>query len=76
MKETMYQALRGLLTPFRDKLSELLQCEIYQTVATMMSIPKDVARSVASRYFAATMVSQVNHILNEDCVGIPDEKSI
>lgn len=75
MKETMCQALRGLLTPSGDKLSEPLKRQIYQTLATMMAIPEDVARSAASGCFGALLRwlnadqlddALVNHILNED----------
>lgn len=75
IKETMCQALRGLLTPSGDKLSEPLKRQIYQTLATMLGLPEDVARSAASGCFGALIRylnpeqlddALVNHILNED----------
>lgn len=75
IKETMCQALRGLLTPSGDKLSEPLKRQIYQTLTTMMGIAEDVARSAASgclgallRWLNADQLDDalINHILNED----------
>lgn len=44
-RETMLQALRGLITPAGDKMSEPLRKQIYGTLVSMLNHPEDVTRS-------------------------------
>lgn len=44
-RETMLQALRGVLTPAGDKITEPLKKQIYQTLCAMLGHGEDVTRS-------------------------------
>lgn len=44
-RETMLQALRGIITPAGDKMTEVLRKQIYQTLVSMLNHPEDVTRS-------------------------------
>lgn len=43
----MLQALRGLITPAGDKITEALRKQIYSTLSGMLGCPEDVTRSAA-----------------------------
>lgn len=44
-RETMLQALRGLITPAGDKMSEPLRKQVYTTLIGLLDHPDDVTRS-------------------------------
>lgn len=44
-RETMLQALRGLITPAGDKMSEPLRKQVYTTLTSMLGHPEDITRS-------------------------------
>lgn len=44
-RETMLQALRGLLTPAGDKMSEPLRKQVYATLISMLGHSEDITRS-------------------------------
>lgn len=46
-RETMLQALRGIITPAGDKMTEPLRKQIHATLITMLAHPEDVTRSAA-----------------------------
>ncbi|XP_046688091.1 eIF-2-alpha kinase activator GCN1-like [Homalodisca vitripennis] len=48
IRETMLQALRGVISPAGDKMSEALRKSVYQTLTNMLSHPEDVTRSAAA----------------------------
>ncbi|XP_058447618.1 stalled ribosome sensor GCN1 [Malaya genurostris] len=75
VRETMLQALRGLLTPAGDKMTEPLKKQIYGTLAGMLGHPEDITRSAAAGCFGALCRwlnpdqlddAMNSHLLNED----------
>lgn len=75
VRETMLQALRGLITPAGDKMGEPLRRQIYQTLASFLSIEEEISRSAVGgclgalcRWISPEQLDDVltNHILNED----------
>nr|XP_040228816.2 eIF-2-alpha kinase activator GCN1 [Anopheles coluzzii] len=75
VRETMLQALRGIVTPAGDKMTEPLRKQIYTTLAGMLDYTEDVSRAAAAGCFGALCrwltPDQVddaltNHLLNED----------
>lgn len=74
-RETMLQALRGLLTPAGDKISEPLRKQIYATLTSMLSHPEDVTRSAVGgclgalcKWLSSDQLDDAlnNHILKDD----------
>lgn len=75
VRETMLQALRALITPSGDKMSEPLKRQIYQTLSGMLGLQEDIARSAAGGCFGSLCRwlnpdqlddAIINHMLNED----------
>lgn len=53
VRETMLQALRGVITAAGDKMSDTMRKQIHTTLAGMLSHPEDVTRSAAAGCFGA-----------------------
>uniref|UniRef100_A0AAG5CZ96 TOG domain-containing protein n=1 Tax=Anopheles atroparvus TaxID=41427 RepID=A0AAG5CZ96_ANOAO len=75
VRETMLQALRGLLTLAGDKMTEPLRKQIYVTLAGLLGHPEDISRAAAAgcfgalcRWLAPDQLDEalVAHMLNED----------
>lgn len=75
VRETMLQALRGIITPAGEKMSEPLRKQVYTTLITMLGYHEDITRSAAGgclgalmKYLSNEQIEEVlkNHILNED----------
>ncbi|XP_053680198.1 eIF-2-alpha kinase activator GCN1 [Anopheles nili] len=75
VRETMLQALRGIVTPAGDKMTEPLRKQIYTTLAGMLDHSEDVSRTAAAGCFGALCRwltpeqlddALTNHMLNED----------
>ncbi|XP_050089217.1 eIF-2-alpha kinase activator GCN1 [Anopheles aquasalis] len=75
VRETMLQALRGILTPAGDKMTEPLRKQIYATLAGMLGHSEDMTRAAAAGCFGALVRwlpadllddALVSHLLNED----------
>lgn len=74
-RETMLQALRGLITPAGDKMSETLRKQVYTTLVGMLGYPEDVTRSAVGGCLGALcpyLVKEqlhdvlINYILRDD----------
>lgn len=75
VRETMLQALRGIITPAGDKITEPLKKQIYVTLAGMLGHSEDITRAAAAGCFGALChwlnPDQLDdalstHLLNED----------
>ncbi|KFB35881.1 AGAP001700-PA-like protein [Anopheles sinensis] len=75
VRETMLQALRGLLTLAGDKMTEPLRKQIYTTLSGMLGHPEDISRAAAAgcfgalaRWLAPEQLEDAlgSHLLNED----------
>lgn len=76
VRETMLQALRGIITPAGDKMTEPLRRQVCATLISMLGHPEEVTRSAVGgclgalcRYLTPEQLDDVmkNHILNDDC---------
>jgi hypothetical protein len=47
-RETMLQALRGVITPAGDKMTEPLRKAVYVTLTGMLGHPEDVTRAAVA----------------------------
>lgn len=74
-RETTLQALRGIITPAGDKLTEPLRKQIYSTLVSMLNHPEDVTRSAVGgclgalcKYLSPEQLddAMLNYILNDD----------
>lgn len=74
-RETMLQALRGIITPAGDKMTEPLRKQIYATLTSMLGHSEDVTRSAVGgclgalcKWLAPEQLDDAlgNHILHED----------
>lgn len=74
-RETMLQALRGIITPAGDKMTEPLRKQIYATLTSMLGHSEDVTRSAVGgclgalcKWLAPEQLDDalINHILHED----------
>lgn len=67
-RETMLQALRGLITPAGDKMTEPLRKQVYATLTSMLGHPEDVTRSAVGGCLGALCKwlpkEQLNDALN------------
>ncbi|PSN31349.1 eIF-2-alpha kinase activator GCN1, partial [Blattella germanica] len=50
IRETMLQALRGIITPAGDKMTEPLRKSVYITLTGMLGHPEDVTRAAVAGY--------------------------
>lgn len=75
VRETMLQALRGILIPAGDKMTEPLKKQIYATLAGMLSHSEDITRAAAAGCFGSLCRwlnpdqlddALTSHLLNED----------
>lgn len=75
VRETMLQALRGIITPAGDKMTETLRKQVQQTLVSMLGHSEDITRSCVggclgalSKYLPSNEFDDIfkNHILNED----------
>ncbi|XP_065077571.1 stalled ribosome sensor GCN1 [Ochlerotatus camptorhynchus] len=75
VRETMLQALRGIMIPAGDKMTEPLKKQIYATLAGMLGHSEDITRAAAAGCFGALCRwlspdqlddALVSHLLNED----------
>uniref|UniRef100_A0A6B2EHQ3 Putative translational activator gcn1 n=1 Tax=Phlebotomus kandelakii TaxID=1109342 RepID=A0A6B2EHQ3_9DIPT len=75
VRETMLQALRGIMTPAGDKMTEPLRKQVYGTLVSMLNFPEDVTRSAVGGCLGALCKwltpeqlddALMGHILNED----------
>ncbi|XP_055638459.1 eIF-2-alpha kinase activator GCN1 [Toxorhynchites rutilus septentrionalis] len=53
IRETMLQAMRGILTPAGDKMTDPLKKQIYTTLVGMLGYSEDVSRAAAAGCFGA-----------------------
>lgn len=74
VRETMLQALRGIITPAGDKLTEPLRKQIQQTLVSMLGHPEYITRSCVAgclvalcKFLPADQLEELfmNKILNE-----------
>lgn len=74
-RETMLQALRGLITPAGDKMSEPLRKQVYATLVAMLGHPEDVTRSAVGgclgalcKWLSPEQLADTfnNHLLREE----------
>lgn len=74
-RETMLQALRGIITPAGDKMTEPLRKQVYQTLIGMLGHQDDVSRSAVGgclgalcRWLSPEQLADAlnNHILKEE----------
>lgn len=56
----MLQALRGVVGPAGDKMSETLRKSVFQTLTGMLAHPEDVTRSAAAGCLGA-LIRWLNH---------------
>lgn len=75
VRETMLQALRGIITPAGEKMSDPLRKQVYVTLCSMLSHSEDVTRSAVGgclgalcKYMPADQLDDFmkTHLLNED----------
>lgn len=75
VRETMLQALRGILTPAGDKMTEPLKKQIYSTLSGMLGVQEDITRAAAAGCFGALCRwltpdqlddAMNSHLVNED----------
>lgn len=75
VRETMLQALRGVITPAGDKMGEPLRRQIYQTLGGLLGIEEEISRSAVGgclgslcRWITPEQLDDalINHILNDD----------
>ncbi|KZS15891.1 Translational activator GCN1 [Daphnia magna] len=78
IRETSLQALRGVITPAGDKMSEPIRKSILATLQTMLSHPEDTTRSAAAGCLGALLrrlpADELESIVNE-CL-IHDDPSL
>lgn len=74
-RETMLQALRGIITPAGDKMTEALRKQIYSTLTSMLGHSEDVTRSAVGgclgalcKWLSPEQIDDAlsNHILQDD----------
>ncbi|XP_076236761.1 lethal (3) 80Fj [Calliopsis andreniformis] len=53
IRETMLQALRGVLTPAGDKMTEPMKKQVFATLSSMLSHSEDVTRNAVAGCFGA-----------------------
>ncbi|XP_043511247.1 eIF-2-alpha kinase activator GCN1 [Frieseomelitta varia] len=70
IRETMLQALRGVLTPAGDRITEPMKKQVFATLSSMLGHPEDVTRNSVAGCFGALIrwlsPDQLNIALNED----------
>jgi len=75
IRETMLQALRGVITPAGDKMVVAFRKQIYVTLTGLLSHPEDTTRQAAAgclgalvKYLSPEMLATTvnDHMLNED----------
>lgn len=54
-RETMLQALRGVLTPAGDKMTEPMKKQVFVTLNSMLGHPEDVTRNAVAGCFGALL---------------------
>lgn len=52
-RETMLQALRGVLTPAGDKMTEPMKKQVFATLSSMLGHSEDVTRNAVAGCFGA-----------------------
>lgn len=66
----MLQALRGVLTPAGDKMTEPMKKQVFVTLSSMLGHPEDVTRNAVAGCFGALIrwlsLDQLNIALNEN----------
>ncbi|XP_046621828.1 eIF-2-alpha kinase activator GCN1 isoform X1 [Neodiprion virginianus] len=55
IRETMLQALRGVLTPAGDKMTEPMRKQVFVTLSSMLGYPEDVTRNAVAGCFGALL---------------------
>ncbi|KAF7417549.1 hypothetical protein HZH68_000202 [Vespula germanica] len=55
IRETMLQALRGVLTPAGDKMTEPMKKQVFVTLNSMLGHPEDVTRNAVAGCFGALL---------------------
>ncbi|XP_012272971.1 eIF-2-alpha kinase activator GCN1 [Orussus abietinus] len=55
IRETMLQALRGVLTPAGDKMTEPMRRQVFATLSGMLVYPEDVTRNAAAGCYGAIL---------------------
>lgn len=81
VRETMLQALRSIITPAGDKMSEILKKQISATLINLIGHQEDVTRCVAGGCLGALFkylpIDQVNYILrNHVLIEDSDDTSL
>lgn len=69
VRDTMLQALRGIITPAGDKMTEPLKKQIYQTLITLLGITEDVTRSAVGGCLGALLKWLSPEQLDEAMIG-------
>lgn len=66
----MLQALRGVLTPAGDKMTDPMKKQVFATLSSMLGHPEDVTRNAVAGCFGALVQwlnpDQLNIAFNED----------
>uniref|UniRef100_A0A1B6CCQ0 TOG domain-containing protein n=1 Tax=Clastoptera arizonana TaxID=38151 RepID=A0A1B6CCQ0_9HEMI len=77
IRETMLQALRGVMTPAGDKMSEPVRKTVLNTLLNMLSHPEDITRAAAAgclgaliRWLSSEQLNSVlsDHLLQDDLI--------
>ncbi|CAG5089337.1 Similar to Gcn1: eIF-2-alpha kinase activator GCN1 (Mus musculus) [Cotesia congregata] len=55
IRETMLQALRGVITPAGDKMTDVMRKQVFVTLSSMLGHPEDATRNAAAGCYGALM---------------------
>lgn len=75
IRETMLQALRGIITPAGDKMTDPLKKQVYTTLISLLNHPEDATRSAVGgclgalcKWLSPEQLDEclISHLLNED----------
>ncbi|XP_011647093.1 eIF-2-alpha kinase activator GCN1 [Pogonomyrmex barbatus] len=55
IRETMLQALRGVLTPAGDKMTDPMKKQVFATLSSMLGHPEDITRNAVAGCFGALL---------------------
>ncbi|XP_063983766.1 stalled ribosome sensor GCN1 [Diachasmimorpha longicaudata] len=73
VRETMLQALRGVLTPAGDKMTETMRKQVFVTLSGMLGHPEDITRSAVAGCYGALVrwlsPEQLNSAFNDNLLS-------
>ncbi|XP_008548705.1 eIF-2-alpha kinase activator GCN1 [Microplitis demolitor] len=55
IRETMLQALRGVITPAGDKMTDVMRKQVFNTLSSMLGHPEDITRNAAAGCYGALL---------------------